>query len=161
MLRPRRDTQLPSRFREPSSPRLSRPNNQSKRRRIDPEKVNRNDVDQALAVIAAAPECTDEPPILIPIELPQFAANYVKNRPGYPQYTNLSETGFFKLFFGDSVVEILSKETNAYAEFYLRNPPLSLQTTCQWVPTTIAETRVYIDINLHFGLYPLTVRDDY
>jgi type IV secretory pathway component VirB8 len=77
-------------------------------------------------VIVAAPECTDELPTLIPTELPQFVANYVKNRPGYSQYTNLSEAGFFKLFFSDSVVEILSKETNVYAEFQLQNPPLSL-----------------------------------
>jgi hypothetical protein len=82
MIRPRRDTQLPSRFREASSPRLSQPNNQPKRRRIDPEKVNRNDVDQALAAIAAAPECTDEMPTLIPTELPHFEANYIENRPG-------------------------------------------------------------------------------
>jgi hypothetical protein len=70
MLRPRRDTQLPSIFREPSSPRLFRPNNQPKRRRIDPEKVDRNNIDQALAVIVAALECTDELPTLIPTELP-------------------------------------------------------------------------------------------
>ena len=161
MLRPRRDTQLPSRFRAPSLPRLSQPNNQPKRRRIDPEKVDRNDVDQALAVIVAAPECTDELPTLLPTELPQFVANYVENRPGYSQYTNLSEAGFFKLFFSDSVVEILSKETNAYAEFQLQNPPLSLQTTRHWVPTTPAEIRVYIGINIYFGLYPLIVREDY
>jgi hypothetical protein len=72
-----------------------------------------------LAVIAAAPECTDELPTLIPTELPQFTANYVENQPGYSQYANLSEAGFFKLFFSDVVVETLSKETNAYAEFQL------------------------------------------
>jgi hypothetical protein len=117
MLRSRRDTQLPSRFRAPSLSRLSQPNNQPKRRRIDPEKVDRNDIDQALVVIVAAPECTNELPILLPTELPQFAANYVENRPGYSQYTNLLEAGFFKLFFSDSVVEILLKETNVYAKF--------------------------------------------
>jgi hypothetical protein len=31
----------------------------------------------------------------------------------------------------------------------------------QWVPITIAEIRVYIDINIYFSLYSLTVRDDY
>jgi hypothetical protein len=126
MLRPRRDIQLPSRYRESSPPRLFQTNNQPKRRRIDPEKVDRNDVDQALVVIAAAPECSDELPTLISTELPQFAANYVENRPGYSQYTNLSEAGFFKLFFSDVVVEILSKETNTYAELHRQNPPLSL-----------------------------------
>ena len=161
MLRPRRDIQLPSRFREPSPPRLFQTNNQPKRRRIDPEKVDRNDVDQALAVIAAAPECSDELPTLISTELPQFAANYVEIRPGYSQYTNLSEAGFFKLFFSDVVVEILSKETNAYAEFHRQNPPLSLHTSRSWVPTTQKEIRVWLGINIYFGLYPLTVRDDY
>jgi hypothetical protein len=119
MLRPRRDIQLPSRFREPSPSRLFQINSQLKRRRIDPEKVDRNDVDQALAVIAPAPECSDELPTLIPIELTQFAANYVENRPGYSQYTNLLEAGLFKLFFNDVVVKIISKETNKYAKFWL------------------------------------------
>jgi len=114
-----------------------------------------------LAVIAAAPECTDELPTLIPTELPQFVANYVENRPGYSQYAGLLEAGFFKLFFSDVVVEILAKETNAYAEFQLRNPPLSLYTTRPWVPTTVKEIRVWLGINIYFGLYPLTVRDDY
>jgi hypothetical protein len=82
MERPRRATQIPLRYRQNSPPRFSRINNQPKRRRIDPENVNRNDVDQALAVIAATPEGSDEPPILILIELPQFQANYVQNRPG-------------------------------------------------------------------------------
>jgi hypothetical protein len=69
MLRPRRDIQLPSRYRESSPPRLSQINNQLKRRRIDPEKVDRNDVDQALVVIAAMSECSDELSTLISIEL--------------------------------------------------------------------------------------------
>jgi len=161
MLRPRRDTQLPSRFREPSPSRLLQINNQQKRRRIDPKNVDRNNVDQALAVIAAAPECADGLPTLIPIELPHFEANHVLNRPGYPQYTGLSESGFFKLFFSDVVVEILSEETNAYAEFQLRTPPLSLCKSRHWVPTTLKEIRVWLGINIYFGLYPLTVRDDY
>jgi hypothetical protein len=83
MLRPRQDIQLPSRYRDSSPPRLSQINNQLKRRRIDPEKVDRNDVDQALAVIAAALECSNELPTLISIKLPQFAANYVENQPSY------------------------------------------------------------------------------
>jgi Transposase IS4 len=161
MLRPRRDIQLPSRFREPSPPRSFHINSHPKRRRIDPEKVDRNDADQTLAVIAAAPECTDELPTLIPTELPQFAANYVENRPDYSQYANLLEAGFLKLFFSDVVVETLSKETNAYAEFQLRNPPLSSHATRPWVPTSVKEIRVWLGINIHFGLYPLTVRDDY
>jgi hypothetical protein len=108
MIRPRRDIRIPSRYRLKSSPQPQKINNQSKRRRIDPEAIDRNVVDQALAVIAAAPECTDEPPTLIPTELPQFNANYVYNRAGSSRYINLSELGFFKLFFSDSVLEIIS-----------------------------------------------------
>jgi Transposase IS4 len=113
-------------------------------------------------VIAAAPEeSINEPPAFILTQLPQFVANYVDNRPGYSQYTDLSEAGFFTLFFSDAVIKIISKETNAYADLRCQNPPLSEQATRYWVPTTIAEIRVYIDINLYFSLYLLTVRDDY
>jgi hypothetical protein len=70
MERPQRATQIPLKYRQNSPLRFSRINNQPKRRRIDPENVDRNDVDQALAVIAAALEGSDEPPILIPTELP-------------------------------------------------------------------------------------------
>jgi Transposase IS4 len=114
-----------------------------------------------LAPIAAAPKCTDEPPTLLSTELPQFNANYVLNRPGCARYTGLSESAFFKLFFSDSVVEILSKETNSYAEFHLQNSPLSLRENCHWVPTTPAEIRIYLGAHIHFGLYPLAVRRDY
>ena len=79
MLRPHWDIQIPLKHRESSPPQLYKDQNRSKRRRIDPEKVDRNDVDQALAVIAAAPECGNEPPTLIPTELPHFKANYVQN----------------------------------------------------------------------------------
>jgi Transposase IS4 len=161
MLRPQRNAQIPLRYRSSSPPRPLQNNNQPKRRKIDPKNIDRNDVDQALAVIAPAPECSEELPTIIPTELPQFKANYVENRPGRSQYTDLSESGFFKLFFSDSVVEILSKETNSYAEFQLQNPPLSLHKTCHWVPTTIAEIRVYLGIQIYFGLYPLAVRRDY
>jgi Transposase IS4 len=98
---------------------------------------------------------------LISTELPHFNANYVENRSGRPQYTDLSESGFFGLFFSDSVVEILSKETNTYAEFKFQNPSPDFLPKCHWIPTTPAEIRVYLGINLHFGLYPLTVRRDY
>jgi hypothetical protein len=84
MIRPRRDTQLPSRFRESSPPRLLQTNNQLKRRRIDPVRVDRNDADQALVVIELTPECADGLSTFISIELPHFAANYVENRPGCP-----------------------------------------------------------------------------
>ncbi|KAF7506278.1 hypothetical protein GJ744_012086 [Endocarpon pusillum] len=164
MLRPRRDTRIPLRYRDKSPPQLPTNSNQRKRRRIDPEKVDRNNVDQALAVIAPAPECTDEPPTLISTELPHFEANYVQNRTGASRYTGLSELGFFKLFFSDFVVEILSKETNSYAESQLQAPlypPLSLPSDCHWVPTTPAEIHVFLGINLYFGLYQLTLRTDY
>ncbi len=119
MLRPRRDTQIPLRYRQSSPPRLLQINNQAKRRRIDPKNVDRNNADLALAVIAPAPECSDEPPSLISIELPQFKTNYVQNRSGESHHINLSEIGFFKLFFSDFVVEIITIETNSYAEFHL------------------------------------------
>ena len=157
MLRPRRDTQIPLRYRENSSFKLLENNNGPKRRKIDPKNVDRNDVDQALAVIAAAPECTDELPTLVSTELPHFKANYVVNRAGASKHTGLSELGLFKLFFNDSVIKILSEETNSYAEFQLRNPPLNLRKTCHWVPTTPAEIHVYLGIQLYFGLYPLAV----
>jgi hypothetical protein len=126
MLRPRRDTQKPSRYRSKSPPRLQQDANEPKRRKIELKNVDRNNVDQALAAMVPAPECTDEPPRLILAELPHFKANYVPNRAGCSRYSNLSELGFFKLFFSDSVVEILSEETNSYAEFQLQNPPLSI-----------------------------------
>ena len=161
MLRPRRAVQPPARYRESSPTRSLEDNNQRKRRRIDPAVVDRNDVDQALTVIAPALESTIEPLTLISTELPHFAANYVLNRAAAPQYISLSESGFFKLFFSDSVVEIFSKETNSYAEFHLQSPPLSLHENCHWVPTTPSEICVFLGIHLHFGLYPLTVREDY
>lgn len=142
MIRPRRDAPLPLRDREPSPPRLFQTNNEPKRRRINPARVDRNDVDQALAVIEPVPECADGLLTFISTELPYFAANYVENRPGCPQHTDLSECGFFKLFFSDAVVEILSKETNANTEFRQQNPPLSLHATHPWVPTTSKEIRV-------------------
>jgi hypothetical protein len=77
MLRPRRDIQTPLRYRRSSPPQIYEDQNRPKRRKIDPKKVDRNNVDQALAVIAAAPECSDKPPTLILTELPQFKANYV------------------------------------------------------------------------------------
>jgi Transposase IS4 len=59
------------------------------------------------------------------------------------------------------VIEILLKETNLYAEIQLSKPPLSLHETRHWVPTTPAEIRVFLGVNLHFSLYLLTVQDDY
>jgi hypothetical protein len=119
MIRPRRDTQIPLRYKQDSPLRSLRTNNPSKRRKIDPTTIDRNNVDLALAVVAPAPENSDKPPTLIATELPHFKANYVPNRRGEFQHTNLSEIGFFKLFFSDLVVEILSEETNIYAEFQL------------------------------------------
>jgi hypothetical protein len=118
MIRPRRHTKIPLSCRESLLPRFLKINSQSKRRKIDPGNIDRNDVDLALAVIAPAPECSDEPPILIPTELPHFNANYVENHYRESYHTNLSEIGFFKLLFLfiDLVVEILSEGTNSYAE---------------------------------------------
>ena len=113
MLRPQRNTQIPLRYRDNSPPQIHRNNDQRKWPKIDSKNVDRNNVDQALTVIAPTLECADEPPKLISAELPHFEANYVQNRAGAPRYTGLSELGFFQLFFSDSVVEILSKETNS------------------------------------------------
>jgi hypothetical protein len=82
MQRPRRDTQVPLRYRLNSPLRLSPKKNEPKRRRIDPITIDRNDPDQALAVIAPASECGDEPLTFILIELLYFKTNYVLNRPG-------------------------------------------------------------------------------
>jgi hypothetical protein len=157
MLRPRRDAQLPLRRRSGSPPRLSQKNKQLKRRRIDPDSVDRNNLDQALAVIAAAPEDTDELPILISTELPYFKANYIQNRPGCSRYTGISELGFFGFFFSDSVVEIFFKETNLYAEFYLQTLSLFFFETRYWVPITPAEIRIYLSVYIYFSLYLLIV----
>jgi hypothetical protein len=119
MLRPRRDTQIPLRYRSRSPPRVYRANNEIKRRKIDPERIDRNDADQDLAPIAAAPEDHSEPLTSIPTELPQSEANYIQNQPGCSRYSNLSELGLFKLFFSDSVTEIILKEINSYTESYL------------------------------------------
>jgi hypothetical protein len=99
MIRPRRDTKIPLRYRESSPPRLFRITNQPKRRRIDLENVDRNDVDLALTVIAPAPECSDEPPTLISTELPHFHANYVRNRYREPHNINLIRNRLFQALF--------------------------------------------------------------
>jgi hypothetical protein len=57
-------------YRSSSPPRPLQNNNQPKRRKIDPKNIDRNDVDQALAVIAPAPECSDKLPMIILTELP-------------------------------------------------------------------------------------------
>ncbi|KAF7506177.1 hypothetical protein GJ744_012157 [Endocarpon pusillum] len=95
MPRPQRNTQIPLRYRDISPPPTPRSNNQPKRPKIDSKNVDRNQVNQALAVIEAPPEGADEPPTLISTELPQFEANYVQNRAGAPRYTDLSALGFF------------------------------------------------------------------
>ncbi len=161
MLRPQRNIQIPLRYRSNSPPRFEQASKQPKRRRIDPAAIDRNNVDQALAVIAPAPESIDELPTFIPTELPQFEANYVLYRAGSSQYSNLSELGFFELFFSPIVVQILSDETNSYAEIHRHNLPHPLRKDCRWIPTTPAEIRVYLGIHLHFGLYQLAIRRDY
>lgn len=52
-------------------------NNRRKRPQIELENVDRNDVDQALAVIAPASDCIDEGLAWIPTELPHFKAEYI------------------------------------------------------------------------------------
>ncbi|KAF7512933.1 hypothetical protein GJ744_012036 [Endocarpon pusillum] len=84
MLRPQRNTQIPLRYRDSSPPRTYRNNNQPKQAKNGSKNVDRNQVDQALAVIEAAPEGADEPSTSISIELPHFEANYVQDRTGTP-----------------------------------------------------------------------------
>jgi hypothetical protein len=117
MQRPRRDTKIPLRYRLSSSPQLSQFNRHLKRPKIDVVSVNRDNVDQALAAIAPALECSNEPPILFSIELPEFEANYTQNRSSYSRYTNLSESGLFKLFFSDSVVKYSPKKLMSMLNF--------------------------------------------
>jgi hypothetical protein len=95
MLRSRRDTRIPLKHRENSLPRLDRSNNQHKRRRIEVAGAERNIVDQALAPIAAALECSTKSLILIPTKLPQFEANYMANRAGASRHIGLSEIELF------------------------------------------------------------------
>jgi Transposase IS4 len=161
MLRPRRDTRIPLRYRENSPPRLDTSNNQHKRRRIEVAGAERNIVDQALAPIAAASECSTEHPISIPTKLPQFEANYVANRAGASRHIGLSEIELFTLFFDDVVIDILVKETNLYAEIHKPNDSLLTYERRRWKSVTVEEIRIFIGVHLHFGLYPLTVRKDY
>jgi hypothetical protein len=70
MQRPQRTTQIPLRYREYSPPQLLHNNKRLKRSNIDSKNVDRNDVDQALAVIAPASEYLNQSPILISTELP-------------------------------------------------------------------------------------------
>ncbi|KAF7512263.1 hypothetical protein GJ744_001831 [Endocarpon pusillum] len=61
MPRSQRNTQIPLRCRDSSPSPMSRSNNQPKRSKIDSESVDRNQVNQALAVIEAAAEDADNP----------------------------------------------------------------------------------------------------
>ena len=73
MPRPARNTQIPLRYRDNSPPKIYRNNSHRKRPRVNPVNVDRNDVNQALAVIAPAPknaENTNKPLTLISTELP-------------------------------------------------------------------------------------------
>jgi Transposase IS4 len=161
MLRPRRDTRIPFRYRENSPPRIDRSNNQHKRRRIKVAGAERNIIDQALTPIAAASECSTEPPISIPTKLPQFEANYVANRAGASRYISLSEIELFTLFFDDMVIDILVKETNLYAEIYKLNNSLPTYEQRRWKPVIVEEIYIFIRIYLYFSLYSLIVRKDY
>ena len=130
MTRPQRNIQISLRYRSNSPPRFEKANKQPKRRRIDPVTIDRNNVDQALTVIEPASECTEELSILLSTELPQFKVNYVQNRTGSSQYTNLSELDFFEFFFSPTVMKILFEETNSYIEFHLYNLPHPLLKSC-------------------------------
>jgi hypothetical protein len=121
MLRPRKNTRIPLRYRESSPPHLCQSNCRQKRPQIDVAGVERNNVDQALAPIAAAPECSDKPPIPISTQLPHFNANYILNRAEASRYISLSEIELFSLFFDYIAIKILVKETNLYTEIHQLN----------------------------------------
>jgi hypothetical protein len=55
------------------------------------------------------------------------------------------------------MVEILAKETNAYAEIYELNISLLIHEKRRWKPIIVEEIRIFIDIYLYFGLYSLKV----
>jgi Transposase IS4 len=114
-----------------------------------------------LAPIAAASEDASKPPTLIPSEIPEFEANYVKNRAGYSRYTGFPEYQLFALFFTEKIVQTLVANTNSYAEFHRANDSPPILHSRQWVPTNTTEMRVYLNINLYFGLYQMAVREDY
>jgi hypothetical protein len=107
MLRPRRFTQIPLRYRSSSPPKTLQSNGQRKRRRTDLAGAGRSDVDQALAPIAVAPEFSDEPPTFVRTELPQFEANCVGNRQGASKYVGLSLIAILQ---GANVKEYPKKE---------------------------------------------------
>jgi hypothetical protein len=79
-----------------------------------------------LAPIVAAPEYSDEPPILILTQLPHFNANYILNRAGASRHAGLSKIELFSLFFNHIAIEILVKETNLYAEIHQLNISISV-----------------------------------
>lgn len=95
MLLARRDIQIPLRNRFKLPPLTLSKNRRRKIPYINVASIERDDVDQALAPIAVAP---DERPTLISAELPQFEANYVANRPRASRYAGLSKMGFFRCF---------------------------------------------------------------
>jgi hypothetical protein len=74
-----------------------------------------------LALIAAAPEDASKLPTLIPSEIPEFEANYVKDRAEYSRYTGFPEYQLFALFFIEKIVQTLVANTNSYAEFHQAN----------------------------------------
>jgi hypothetical protein len=93
MLRPRSDTRISFRDRENSPPRLDRGNNQRKRHRIEVAGAERSNINLALTLIpAVASEYSTEPPRLILMKLPQFAANYVALEGGIVVTVGMADT---------------------------------------------------------------------
>jgi hypothetical protein len=148
ILRPRRDTRIPLKYRKNSPPRLDRSSNQHKWRRIKIAGAERYTIDQALAQIAVTSECSTEPLAPILTKFPQSAGNYVPNRAEASRYISLSEIEIFTLFFDDVIVKILTKETNAYAEIHQLTVPC-LGTRFYKCPTAERATTAQRATNIH------------
>jgi hypothetical protein len=105
MLDSLRDTDLAPR------PDSHQTNNLQQRREMDVETVDQNDIHQALAVIAPAPECSHEPH---PNGLQQnclisrLITFRTDLRSSYTMYVNRSKMAFLSSFFSDNVVRLVT-----------------------------------------------------
>ena len=85
------------------------------------ERVDCDNVDQALAALLPAEETIQRPSILLPTPLPHFNVNYVENQSEYARYPVLFEYRFFSLYFDERMVEILVRNAKFSAKFRLKN----------------------------------------
>lgn len=159
MLRSRQDIQISWRYRSRSPLQLPHNNKRLVRCKIDPqindpEHVDRNNVGQASAVNAFAPQCTNKPPTLISTELPQFEAEDVQNRSGRSTCVGFWVLlDLFKLFLNILVAEIVSSFSTQHSApdtYYSgMNLHISWYTSLLW-PMSIRSTR-WLLVNLQAG----------